>query len=76
MEQFGGLPPEARGMDLFHLMSEWRSGEEKRITGWRYINWHEGGGGEDTMQYFTHQTELSVDYFGGLFHLNYFGCDM
>lgn len=39
MEPFGSLPLEAGGMDLFHLMSAWGSGGEKRIIGWHCINW-------------------------------------
>lgn len=57
MELFGSLPPEAGGMDLFHLMSVWGPGGETRITGWRSFNWHEGAGGKkkkDTVQYLTH----------------------
>lgn len=42
MALFGSLPPEAGGMDLFHLMSVWGSGGEKRITGWHRFNWQEG----------------------------------
>lgn len=42
MELFGSLPPEAGGMDLFHLMSVWGSGGERRITGWHCIIWQEG----------------------------------
>lgn len=49
MELFGSLPPEAGGMDLFHLMSVWRPGGETRITGWRSFNWHEGAGGGETL---------------------------
>lgn len=54
MEVFGSLPPEAGGMDLFHLMSVWGSGGEKRITGWRRFNWQEGSKRKDTMQCFNH----------------------
>ncbi len=54
MELFGSLPPEAGGMDLFHLMSVWGSGGEKRITGWHCFNWQEGSKRKDTMQCFNH----------------------
>lgn len=57
MESFGSLPPEAGGMDLFHLMSVWGSGGEKRITGWHCFNWQEGSKRKDTMQWLTHKTE-------------------
>lgn len=57
MELFGSLPPEAGGMDLFHLMSVWGSGGEKRITGWHRFNWQEGSKRKDTMQCFNHSTE-------------------
>lgn len=65
MEPFGSLPLEAGGMDLFHLMSVWGSGGEKRITGWHCLNWQEGSTRKDTMH--PLDRELSTDYFGDCF---------
>lgn len=74
MELFGSLPPEAGGMDLFHLMSVWGSGGEKRITGWHCFNWQEGSKTKDTMQCFLPlDREPSADYFGDCFSSIIFG---
>lgn len=72
MEVFGSLPPEAGGMDLFHLMSVWGSGGEERITGWRCLNWQEGSKRKDTMQHFSLSIESRAQIIlGGLFEFNY-----
>lgn len=68
MEPFGSLPPEAGGMDLFHLMSVWGSGGEKRITGWHCFNWQEGSKRKDTMH--SQDREPSTDYFRDCFSSN------
>lgn len=74
MEPFGSLPPEAGGMDLFHLMSVWGSGGEKRITGWHCINWQERCKRNDTMQHLSlSRQRAELRLFGGLFQFNYFG---
>lgn len=66
MELFGSLPPEGGGMDLFHLMSVWGSGGEKRITGWHCFNWQEGSKRKDTMQYFSQVQIIWGDCFSSI----------
>lgn len=79
MEPFGSLPLEARGMDLFPLMSMWGSGGEKRITRWHCFNWQEGKQGRQKKKkkmfcnVLPARQQAEHRLFWELFQFNYFG---